>query len=84
MSTIPFKSDTEALYNAEHFSGNLFDLLPEDHDCFVFKDLIEQLDTTEIEKKFSPKGQHAYHPKKIVGILIYGYTHGVYCRGVNF
>ncbi len=78
MSTIPFKSDIEAMYNAEHFSGNLFDLLPENHDCFVFKELFEQLDTSEIEKKFSPRGQHAFHPKKLVGILIYGYTHGVF------
>ncbi len=75
---IPFKSDFVKLDKAQHFSGNIFDLLPDDHDCFVFKDLFEQLDTADIEAKYSCKGQNAYHPKKIVGILIYGYTHGVF------
>lgn len=75
---IPFKSDSVELEKAQHFSGNLFDLLPEDHDCFVFKDLFDQLETTNIEAKYSRKGQNAYHPRKIVGILIYGYTHGVF------
>lgn len=37
-----------------------------------------QLDTRAIESQYSPEGQHAYHPKKIVSILIYGYTHGVF------
>jgi transposase len=75
---IPFKSDFAKLDKAQHFSGNIFDLLPDDHDCFVFKDLFEQLETTDIEAKYSRKGQNASHPKKIVGILIYGYTHGVF------
>jgi len=75
---IPFKSDFAKLDKAQHFSGNIFDLLPDDHDCFVFKDLFEQLDTSDIEAKYNRKGQNAYHPKKIVGILIYGYTHGVF------
>jgi transposase len=75
---IPFKSDSAELDKAQHFSGNIFDLLVDDHDCFVFKDLFKQLDTIDIEAKYSRKGQHAYHPQKIVGILIYGYTHGVF------
>ncbi len=70
MLTIPFKSDTETLHKADHYSGNLFDLLPKGQDSFIFKDLIEQLDTSEIESKFSPKGQHAYHPKKIGGVMM--------------
>ena len=53
-------------------------MLPEDHDCFLFKDLLNQLDTSRIEALYSPNGQHAYHPLKIIGILIYGYTHGVF------
>jgi transposase len=75
---IPFKSDSDALHKAHSFSGNIFDLLPEEHDCFVFKALFEHLDTASIEAQYSPKGQHAYHPHKIVSILIYGYTHGVF------
>lgn len=75
---IPFKSDSDALEKMRNFSGNVFDLLPEDHDCFVFKEIFKQLDTSSVEAKFSPIGQHAFHPRKIVGILIYGYTHGVF------
>jgi len=76
--SIPFKSDANALDQMRNFSGNIFDLLPEDHDCFVFKALFDQLDTESVEAQYSPKGQHAYHPRKMVGILIYGYTHGVF------
>jgi transposase len=76
--SVPFKSDLDKLHKAQHFSGNIFALLPEDHDCFIFEDLFQELDTSSLEKKYSPKGQHAYHPKKIISILIYGYTHGVF------
>jgi transposase len=75
---IPFKSDPASLHQHELFPSNIFDLLPEDHDCFLFKDLLDQLDTSSVEAHYSPNGQHAYHPLKIVSILIYGYSHGVF------
>jgi len=75
---INFKSDSDDLHNAQNFSGNIFNLLPNDHDCFVFDDLFDQLDTRDLETQYSPEGQRAYHPKKIVSLLIYGYTHGVF------
>ena len=76
--SIPFKSEPSSLRQHQLFPSNIFDLLPEDHDCFLFKDLLNQLDTSTIEELYSPIGQHAYHPLKIIGILIYGYTHGVF------
>ncbi|MDQ6961513.1 MAG: IS1182 family transposase [Mariprofundaceae bacterium] len=76
--TIKFKSELKARYEAEHFSGNLFNLLPEDHDCFIFHQLMQEIDTSAIEATFSTIGQHGYHPRKIISILIYGYTHGVF------
>ncbi len=76
--SIPFKSEPSSLRQHQLFPSNIFDLLPEDHDCFLFKDLLNQLDTSGIEERYSPNGQHAYHPLKIIGILIYGYTHGVF------
>lgn len=75
---IPFKSEPADLHQRELFPGNVFDLLPEGHDCFLFHDLLQQLDTRSVEANYSPQGQHAYHPRQIVGILIYGYTHGVF------
>lgn len=44
----------------------------------MFHDLFQQFDTIEIEGQYSPIGQHAYHPRQITSILIYGYTHGVF------
>lgn len=75
---IKFKSELESRFEVEHFSGNLFELLPEDHDCFIFYTLMQEIDTSAIEETYSPIGQRGYHPKKIVSILIYGYTHGVF------
>jgi len=40
--------------------------------------LFDQLDTSYLESQYSPEGQHAFHPKKMVSILIYGYSHGVF------
>ena len=76
--TIPFKSEPADLHQRALFPGNVFDLLSEDHDCFLFHDLFQQLDTSAIEATYSPKGQHAYHPRQLISILIYGYSHGVF------
>ena len=74
---IPFKSDKPEAHQHELFPSNLFNLLPEDHDCFLYKDLFTQLDTAALEAKYSRLGQHAYSPRQLLGILIYGYSHGV-------
>ena len=76
--SIPFKTDPLSTQQRALFPSNVFDLLPEDHDCFSFLDLFGQLDTHTIESQYSPKGQRAYHPRKLMGILIYGYSHGVF------
>ena len=60
------------------FAHNVFDLLPQDDDCFIYEDIFSQIDTKALEKKYSMLGQHAYHPKLIVSILIYAYSQGVY------
>ncbi|WP_422464117.1 transposase [Endozoicomonas sp. ALB115] len=60
------------------FPTNIFDLLPTDHDCFVYESLFQSIDTSEVEKKYHHLGQHAYPPKLIVSILIYAYSHGVF------
>lgn len=78
MTKIPFK---DAPINYDHrvlFPSNVFDLLPSAHECYVYKDIINQLDTFDLEQQYSVKGQHAYHPKLILGILIYSYSHGVF------
>lgn len=75
---IPFKISPLVTNPALLSPSNIFDLLPNDHECFVFRDIFEQLDTSAIESLYHSKGQHAYHPKLIVSILIYSYSRGVF------
>ncbi len=72
--SIPFKS--EPVYYCQHRLSlcNVFDLLADAHDCYLFDELFQQLDTSDIEAQYSRMWQHAYYPRNIVGILIYGYS----------
>ena len=60
------------------FPSNVFDLLSESHECYLYVDIFKQLDTSELESHFSKLGQRAYHPKLLVSILIYAYSRGVF------
>ncbi len=75
---IPFKSSPVEFHQHLLFPSNIFDLLPKDHECYLYSDLFEQLDTTTLESLYKVKGQNAYHPKLIVSILIYSYSRGVF------
>ncbi len=76
--TIPFKSSPVEFHQHLLFPSNIFDLLPQGHDCYLYAELFEQLDTRSVESQYSVRGQHAYHPKQIVSILIYAYSRGVF------
>jgi len=73
-----FKPSPVELNQRLMFPSNIFDLLDTDHECYLYKDIFQQLDTTELESRYSELGQHAYHPKLIVSILIYAYSRGVF------
>ncbi len=73
-----FKPTPVALNQRLMFPSNVFDLLSKDHECYLYEDIFQQLDTTELESNYSVLGQHAYHPKLIVSILIYAYSRGVF------
>ena len=75
---VPFKKDPVEFIQRTLLATNVFDLLPGDHDCFVYEDIFSQIDTKEVEKKYSILGQHAYHPKLITAILIYAYSQGIF------
>ncbi len=60
------------------FPTNIFDLLPKQHDCYVYETIFQYIDTSEVESKYHHLGQHAYPPKLIISILIYAYSHGVF------
>jgi transposase len=75
---IPFKKTPLEFDQRALFPSNIFDLLSEGHDARVFLDLIGQLDTSELEQKYSVRGQNAYHPRLVAGIMIYAYSQGVF------
>ena len=75
---IPFKKDPAEFKQRTLFPSNIFDMLPKNHECFVFNDIFGQIDITSIEKNYSVMGQNAYNPRQVVGILIYGYSKGVF------
>jgi transposase len=76
--SIPFKSSPVEFNQHLLFPTNIFDLLPKGHQCFLYADLFQQIDTSSLESLYSIKGQHAYHPKFIVAILIFAYSQGVF------
>jgi len=75
---VPFKKDPEEYSGRKLLAENVFDLIAEDDDCFVYEDIFSQIDTSELEKKYSMAGQHAYHPRLLTAILIYAYSQGIY------
>lgn len=76
--TIPFKSSPVEFNQHLLFPSNIFELLAEDHECYLYSDLFQQLDTSSLESTYDRLGQNAYHPKQVVSILIYSYSRGVY------
>jgi len=76
--TIPFKSHPVEFNQRQLFPSNIFDLLADNHECYLYSDLFQQLDTTSIERHYKHIGQNAYHPKQIISILIYSYSRGVF------
>ena len=76
--SIPFKKDPVEYNQSLLFPSNIFDLLPVDHECYIYEDIFKQIDTSSIEKKYSVLGQNAYHPRLNISILIYAYSHGIF------
>lgn len=75
---VPFKKDPEHYNQRKLMTTNVFDLLSEDDDCFIYEDIFNKIDTKEVEKKFSMIGRHAYHPRLITAMLISSYSQGIF------
>ena len=75
---VPFKKDPAEFNQRVLYPSNVFDMLPKDHECFIFDDIVRQMDISGIESKYSHLGQNAYSPRLIVGILIYAYSRGIF------
>ena len=73
-----FKTSPVELNQRLMFPSNIFDILSDGHECYLYEDIFNQIDTTELENDYSELGQRAYHPKLIISILIYAYSRGVF------
>jgi len=75
---IPFKSHPVEFNQSQLFPSNIFDLLADDHEYYLYSDIFQQLDTSSVESHYKLIGQNAYHPRQIISILIYAYSRGVF------
>jgi transposase len=55
---------------------SLGDFIPESHLARLVDHIVDRLDTSGIEEKYSELGQHTYHPKLLIKLLFYGYAVG--------
>jgi len=57
--------------------SDLSDMIAKDHLARLISHAVEQMDLSFIESTYSPNGQHAYDPRMLLKILIYGYAIGL-------
>lgn len=69
----PINRDTDFL-----LPPSVQDWLPEAHLARYVATVVESLDLSEIERAYSGRGCHAYHPALLLSLLIYGYATGVF------
>ncbi len=59
--------------------ASLHEWLPKDHMVYFLEDVLQAIDLNSIMSVYekSEKGYPPYHPKMLIGVLFYGYMHGV-------
>jgi transposase len=53
------------------------DFVPADHLARLIKEVVETIDVSAIESKYSHLGQKSYHPHLLLKLLFYGYSTGM-------
>ena len=53
------------------------DFIPADHLARIIKEVVETIDVSPIESKYSYLGQKSYHPHLLLKLLFYGYSIGI-------
>lgn len=56
---------------------NIRDLIPKNHICHMVDKIIQNMDLSDIEKKYEGAGHPAYHPKLVLKLLILGQVDGI-------
>ena len=52
--------------------------LPEDHLARFVVEVIDKLEMSELVRQYAGRGSDAHHPAVLLGLLIYGYSSGVF------
>ncbi|MFZ1788002.1 MAG: IS1182 family transposase [Saprospiraceae bacterium] len=82
MARVTFKNQTGN--SPELFPINIFNNIPDNHPVRLVDLVVEQLDITEIIKKYKGGGTSAYHPRMMIKVLFYSYLSNVYsCRKIS-
>jgi transposase len=58
------------------FSKSIDDYVPESHPSRMISNIVKQLDTKDIEDRYSQLAQNTYHPKILIKLLFYDYATG--------
>ena len=53
------------------------DLIDEDHPARILSAIINTLDLSVLYSKYSWEGGETYHPKSMLKVLFYGYSHEI-------
>lgn len=56
---------------------SLEEIIASDHLARLINQSVDTMDISRIEQLYSVNGQHAYHPRMLLKVLIYGYTSGI-------
>ncbi len=56
---------------------NIRDIIPKNHICHMVDKIIQNMDLSDIEKKYEGAGHPAYHPKLVLKLLILGQVDGI-------
>lgn len=62
---------------AQLLPQSLEESIASDHLARLISHSVDGLDISSIEKLYSMNGQHAYHPRMLLKVLIYGYASGI-------
>lgn len=54
------------------FPPSIEELIPEDHVCYLVESLVESMDFSPFEVKYTGPGHPAYHPRILVKVLVMG------------
>lgn len=81
MAKLSFKTETGKFLTL--FPENIFDRIDKNHPAKLVEMVVNQLDITDILKKYKGGGCSAYHPRTMIKILFYDYLSNIYsCRKI--